>query len=159
MSLSKHWELVKDREAWHAAVQMESQRIRHDWETEQQQKTHKILPGAISESSPHSFSSSFLFLNLYFLLALLRPRLVSFMPSVYILGYFHSQMKPGSFKCHMIWLTRIACWFCFQICLKEEDTYAGDFLPALFHPGLYQTFSPPLLSVILSLLVFFTNTC
>ena len=29
MSLSKHWEIVKDREAWHVAVQG-SQRVRHN---------------------------------------------------------------------------------------------------------------------------------
>ena len=35
MSLSKFWEMVKDREAWHAAIHG-SQRVRHDLETEQQ---------------------------------------------------------------------------------------------------------------------------
>ena len=36
MSLSKLWEVVKEREAWHAAS-IGSQRVGHNWATEQQQ--------------------------------------------------------------------------------------------------------------------------
>ena len=35
MNLGKIWEMVMDREAWYATVQR-SQRVRHDWVTEQQ---------------------------------------------------------------------------------------------------------------------------
>ena len=35
MNLGKPREMVRDREAWHAEVQT-SQRVGHDWETEQQ---------------------------------------------------------------------------------------------------------------------------
>ena len=38
MSLSKLWEIVKDREAWHAEF-MELQRAGHDLGTEQEQPT------------------------------------------------------------------------------------------------------------------------
>ena len=34
MSLSKLWELVMNREAWHAVQSMGSQRVGHDWATE-----------------------------------------------------------------------------------------------------------------------------
>ena len=37
MSLSKHREMAKDREAWRATQSMGLQRIRHDLATEQQQ--------------------------------------------------------------------------------------------------------------------------
>ena len=36
MNLGKLWEMVRDREAWHATVHG-VQRSRHDWVTEQQQ--------------------------------------------------------------------------------------------------------------------------
>ena len=39
MSLSKFWEMVKDREAWHAAAHG-LQRVRHDLATEQQQQPY-----------------------------------------------------------------------------------------------------------------------
>ena len=40
MNLSKHPEMVKDREAWCAAVHGVT--VRHDWATEQQQKQEKF---------------------------------------------------------------------------------------------------------------------
>ena len=48
MSLSKHQEMVKDREAWRATVRG-SQRVGHNWETEQQQqkKESKAKPSPV----------------------------------------------------------------------------------------------------------------
>jgi len=48
MSLSKHWEIVKDREAW-CAVLHGSQKVGHDWVSEKQQQleindNHLFLP-------------------------------------------------------------------------------------------------------------------
>ena len=42
MSLSKPWEIVKDRETWHAAVHR-VQRVKHDLMTEQQQEVTKFV--------------------------------------------------------------------------------------------------------------------
>ena len=42
MSLSKLQEVVKDREAWHAAV-YGSQRVRHDWVTELNWTEHPFM--------------------------------------------------------------------------------------------------------------------
>ena len=46
MSVSKLWKMVKDSEAWHAAVHG-SQRVGHDWATEQQ--THGVFCVALWE--------------------------------------------------------------------------------------------------------------
>ena len=51
LNLSKLQEMVKDREAWHAAV-MGSQRVGHNWATEQQQKATRSP--SVSKFSPGS---------------------------------------------------------------------------------------------------------
>ena len=53
MSLGKLQEMVRDREAWHAAV-MGLQRVRHDWATEQQQVVQWRRRHAPSAESPGS---------------------------------------------------------------------------------------------------------
>ena len=42
VTLNKLQEILKDREAW-CVASMESQRVRHDWATEQQQGTRRLL--------------------------------------------------------------------------------------------------------------------
>ena len=46
MRLSKFWEIVQDREAWHAAVQR-SQRVGQNWATEQQNFSFTTYVGVI----------------------------------------------------------------------------------------------------------------
>ena len=55
LSLSKLQEVEKDREAWCASVQG-LKRVRHDWETEQEQCPHFTLQGVILEHNEISCS-------------------------------------------------------------------------------------------------------
>ena len=48
MSLSKLWEIVKDKEAWPAAAHAITER--HDWATEQQQK-YPLYSGCYSRTT------------------------------------------------------------------------------------------------------------
>ena len=53
MSLSKLQEIVKDREAWHAAVNGGQKKIRHDLATEQQQQ--RLQKGSKSEEESDQY--------------------------------------------------------------------------------------------------------
>ena len=48
MNLSKLPKILKDREAW-CVASMESQRVRHDWATEQQQGPRRLLSCLLSQ--------------------------------------------------------------------------------------------------------------
>jgi len=54
MSLSKLRRIVKDREAWHAAVHAGLQRVRHDLATEQQQSIFLEFQDLRGNSEPKS---------------------------------------------------------------------------------------------------------
>ena len=48
VTLNKLQEILKDREAW-CVASMESQRVRHDWATEQQQGPRRLLSCLLSQ--------------------------------------------------------------------------------------------------------------
>ena len=75
MSLSKLWEIVKDREAWHATVG--SQRVGRDWVTEK----HHIK----KEKSDINFN------NMYILFNLIHPKYC----------YFSIELKSTLFVRHL----------------------------------------------------------
>ena len=55
MSLSKFWEMVKDREAWHATVQEVAKRVGHDRATKTFTFTIEHLLSAMHHARPFSF--------------------------------------------------------------------------------------------------------
>ena len=54
MNLGKLWEMVRDREAWHAAVHGVTKR--HNWATEQQQQFYKRFECLLEKPSGLEFS-------------------------------------------------------------------------------------------------------
>ena len=72
MSLSKLQEIVKDREAWHAAAHRVPQRVKHDSESEQQQEiTIEISKQVIWDEDYRWYT--FLFVHIGYLIFLHWP--------------------------------------------------------------------------------------